>query len=297
MKIDRLIRIIITIQQRGKVTAPYLAEKLEVSRRTINRDIEDICRAGIPIVTTQGADGGISIMEGFHLDTTTFTEAELQSIFSGLKSLDSVSQCPNAANLTEKIGGVIPKNDPMTIDLSSFYKDSLSEKIELLKRAIRDNLCVTFHYYYAKGEADKLIEPAMIIYKWSSWYGLGFCPERKDFRMYKLNRLWSLTITNQSFLPKEVPPETMNYGQNITDEIVITAVFEPSETYRLVEEFGPKSYEVKSDGLLFTQLGFTSYKAALTWYLAFGSKVRVLAPGEFVEQLTEEIIKLSKLYQ
>ena len=76
MKIDRLIGIITTLQQKGKVTAPYLAEKFEVSRRTINRDIEDICRAGIPIVTTQGADGGIQIMEGFQLDTTVFTEDE-----------------------------------------------------------------------------------------------------------------------------------------------------------------------------------------------------------------------------
>lgn len=54
MKIDRLIGIITTLQQKKIVTAPYLAEKFEVSRRTINRDIEDICKAGIPIVTTQG---------------------------------------------------------------------------------------------------------------------------------------------------------------------------------------------------------------------------------------------------
>ena len=84
MKIERLIGIITTLQQRKFVTAPYLAEKFEVSRRTINRDIEDICKAGIPIVTTQGANGGISIMEGFALDTTIFTEQELSAIFAGL---------------------------------------------------------------------------------------------------------------------------------------------------------------------------------------------------------------------
>lgn len=72
MKIERLIGIITILQQKKTVTAPYLAEKFEVSRRTINRDIEDICKAGIPIVTTQGANGGISIMDGFSLDTTVF---------------------------------------------------------------------------------------------------------------------------------------------------------------------------------------------------------------------------------
>ena len=70
MKIDRFIGIITILQQNKKVTAPYLAKNFEVSRRTINRDIEDICRAGIPIVTMQGKDGGISIMDGFNLDTT-----------------------------------------------------------------------------------------------------------------------------------------------------------------------------------------------------------------------------------
>ena len=74
MKLDRLIGIITTLQQKGKVTAPYLAEKFEVSKRTINRDIETICLAGIPIVTEQGAGGGISIMQVFSLDTTFFTE-------------------------------------------------------------------------------------------------------------------------------------------------------------------------------------------------------------------------------
>ena len=68
MKIDRLIGILTILMKKEKVTAPYLAEKFEVSRRTINRDIEDMCKAGIPIVTIQGKNGGISIMEGYQID-------------------------------------------------------------------------------------------------------------------------------------------------------------------------------------------------------------------------------------
>lgn len=73
MKIDRLIGILTILMQKEKVTAPYLAEKFEVSRRTINRDIEDMCKAGIPIVTIQGKNGGISIMEGYQIDKTLLT--------------------------------------------------------------------------------------------------------------------------------------------------------------------------------------------------------------------------------
>ena len=68
MKMERLIGILSILLQREKVTAPELAEQFEVSRRTIQRDIESLCRAGIPISTAQGTGGGISIMEGYRVD-------------------------------------------------------------------------------------------------------------------------------------------------------------------------------------------------------------------------------------
>ena len=73
MKMDRLIGILSILLQREQVTAPELAEQFEVSRRTIQRDIEALCRAGIPITTAQGAGGGISIMEGYRVDRTVLT--------------------------------------------------------------------------------------------------------------------------------------------------------------------------------------------------------------------------------
>ena len=73
MKIDRLIGILAILLQKDTVTAPDLAEHFEVSRRTINRDIEDLCKAGIPIVTRQGQGGGICIMDGYRMDRTILT--------------------------------------------------------------------------------------------------------------------------------------------------------------------------------------------------------------------------------
>lgn len=92
VKIDRLIGIITILLQKDKVTAPELAERFEVSRRTINRDIMDICKAGIPIVTTQGSGGGISILDGYKIDKALISEDELQAILSGLHGIDSVSK-------------------------------------------------------------------------------------------------------------------------------------------------------------------------------------------------------------
>ncbi|MGN1170777.1 MAG: helix-turn-helix transcriptional regulator, partial [Lachnospiraceae bacterium] len=88
MKIDRLIGILSVLLQQERTTAPELAEKFEVSRRTINRDIEDLCMAGIPIQTAQGVGGGISIMEGYSMDRTLLTSKDMKMIMAGLRSLD-----------------------------------------------------------------------------------------------------------------------------------------------------------------------------------------------------------------
>ena len=299
MKIDRLIGIITTLQQKKIVTAPYLADKFEVSRRTINRDIEDICKAGIPIVTTQGANGGISIMEGFSLDTTVFTEQELTAIFTGLKSLDSVSHTALAERLAQKMGGskAIRLSDHMVIDLSSFYKDDLASKIEQIKLAIRETRCIAFHYCYNKGEADKIIEPYLIVFKWSDWYVFGFCKERQDFRMYKLRRLWDLTVTNDIFSMREISEEKKQFGSHMTDDYIIHAVYDSSVKYRLVEEYGHTGFTEQEDGELYTEWGFTTQKDAVEWFLSFGNKVKVLAPPEMVELMKSTLDSIKNLYE
>lgn len=300
MKIDRLIGIITVLQQNKKVTAPYLAKKFEVSRRTINRDIEDICRAGIPIVTTQGKGGGISIMDGFNLDTRVFTTEELQAIFTGLKSIDSISKTSYSKKLASKISGndsVISLTDNILIDLSSYYKESLAEKIELLKKAINQKRLVGFHYYYSKGEADKLIEPYLVMFRWSSWYLFGYCIERQDFRMYKLNRLWNLYIAETEFVAREIPEKILNFDGHYPDDYVITAVFDSSEKYRLIEEYGLDCYTETEEGRLLFRHGFTNTDVMISWLLSFGDRVEVIEPVEVREQVRNIAKKMFEKYK
>ena len=123
MKIDRLIGILSILLQKEMTTAPELAEHFEVSRRTINRDIEALCAAGIPIRTTQGAGGGISIMNGYRIDRTVLTSRDMQMILAGLRSLHSVSGSRYYGQLMEKLQAgsseLVSGRDSMLIDLSS----------------------------------------------------------------------------------------------------------------------------------------------------------------------------------
>ena len=133
MKIDRLIGILSVLLQEEKVTAPELAERFEVSRRTINRDIDDLLYAGIPIRTAQGTGGGISIADGYKIDRTLLTSKDMQMILAGLRSLDSVSGSSYYVQLMEKIQAgsseFISGRDSILIDLSSWYKNTLAPKI------------------------------------------------------------------------------------------------------------------------------------------------------------------------
>ena len=83
MKLDRLIGILSLLLQRETVTTTALAERFEVSRRTIQRDIDTLCRAGVPLTTTRGAGGGIAIVDGYRIDRTLLTAPEMQAILPG----------------------------------------------------------------------------------------------------------------------------------------------------------------------------------------------------------------------
>ena len=247
MKIDRLIGILSVLLQEEKTTAPELAERFEVSRRTINRDIEDLCKAGIPIQTTQGTGGGISIMSGYRMDRTILTSKDMQMILAGLRSLDSVSGSGYYGQLMEKIQAgsseLISGRDSILIDLSSWYGETLAPKIETLQDAIGERHLVKFRYYAPSGESNRIIEPYYLIFRWSSWYLWGWCLKKKDFRLFKLNRMDKVQKLEKSFECREVSVPDLSNEKLFPGGIKVKALFEPDQKWRLVEEFGPSCFE------------------------------------------------------
>ena len=300
IKIDRLIGILTILLQNEKVTAPYLAERFEVSRRTINRDIEDICKAGIPIVTLQGAKGGITVAEGYKIDKTIFTTEELQAIFTGLRSLDSISHTSKYRQLIDKFSSdknsIYSTEGSILIDLSSHYKSTLSVKIEEIRRAISEKLLISFDYYYSRGEAQKLIEPYLIVFKWSFWYVFGYCCEKNDFRMFKLNRLWKLSVTEEHFKLRDIPQEQREFDNYFKDEIMLVAIFDKCVKYRLIEEYGIDCFSYTEEGKLLFKFGFTDKGTLISWILSFGDKVEIIEPAELRLEVKTQAKNIIKKY-
>lgn len=300
MKIDRLIGILSILLQEEKATAPELAKRFEVSRRTINRDIEDLCMAGIPIQTAQGAGGGICIMEGYRIDRTLLTSKDMQMILAGLRSLDSVSKSRYYEQLMEKIqagsSDFISGKDSILIDLSSWYKDAIAPKIELILEAIEKRERIRFLYFAPNGDSVREVEPYYLIFKWSSWYVWGWCGKREDFRLFKLNRMDMPEMCGETFSPRDVRMPDLSVEKIFPGGIRVKALFEPEMKWRLVEEFGPHCIEEQEDGRLLFQKDETDFENILSWLMTFGSKVEVLEPVRAREELLKNARNMMEMY-
>lgn len=300
MKIDRLIGILSILLQQEKVTAPYLAERFEVSRRTINRDIEDICMAGIPLVTMPGRNGGISIMEGYRIDRTVLTSFEMQSILAGLRSLDSVSGSGKYQQLMDKLSygssNVLASNDHIVINLSSWYRSSLAPKIEFLQSAIQAKELIRFEYYGPGGDGSRVIEPYVLVFQWSSWYIWGYCGEREDYRLFKLNRMLNLDSAGEQFEARSDNMFNIDVNGIYTYKYPVKAVFPAKHKWRLIEEFGVESFEEQEDGTLLFSGMFANWDSMQGWLLTFGSQVEVLEPETLRIKLRDEAKKIYDQY-
>lgn len=292
MKIDRLIGILTLLLRQDKVTAPELAERFEVSRRTINRDIEDLCKAGIPLITAQGYGGGISIAEGYKIDASLFTEEELRLLLSGLRGMGSVLKSPSLRQLSDKLSFKETRADcgEIMIDLASYYQLPLSQKTAVILGAIREKRILSFQYYYEKGECWRKIEPYKLLFKWSSWYLWGWCLERNAFRLFKLNRMEDVNVMPERFTARPLPLEELDAGSRMAEgTILLRAWFDKKDAYRLVEEYGAGCY-LESGGRLLFERNFMSNSHMRQWILSFGNSVEVIEP----ETLREELRQIGK---
>jgi len=299
MKIDRLIGILSVLLQKEHTTAPELAERFEVSRRTINRDIETLCRAGIPIQTMQGSGGGIRMIDGYRMDRTILTSKDMQMILAGLRSLDSVSGSTYYRQLMEKIqsgsSDFISGRDSMLIDLSSWYKSSLAPKIERIQSAIESQKIVCFRYYAPSGESERMIEPYYLVFRWSSWYVWAWCEKRNDYRLFKLNRMDQVKVLERTFACRKVPLPDLSDEKIFPGGIKVRALFDPDVKWRLVEEFGSDCFTNAEDGRLLFTADYTDMENLVSWLLTFGVKVEVLEPEgvrHILRKNAEEILKI-----
>lgn len=300
--INRLLGMIYILMRRGTVTAAELAERFEVSVRTVYRDMDTLSAAGIPIYAKKGKNGGICLTEQFVLDKMLITKEEQQEILSGLVSLRE-TRAEGEENILQKLGEFF-RTDPvdwLAIDLSD-WSGSRTQLYQDIKNAILARRLVVFDYYGKCGQMSRrTVEPVQLLFKEYTWYLRAFCRERNAWRTFKLVRMKRVEILDEMFVPRE--DDDQGTGDSFGDNreagspfTVIDIRIDKKEAYRIYDRFEEDEIEVLPDGNFMVHMRAEVDDWVYGVILGFGSSAEVLAPEEIRQEVRRRILEMAKRY-
>ena len=279
MKINRLFEIVYMLMQKDNVTAKDLAEHFEVSTRTIYRDIETLCEAGIPIYMQQGKGGGISLMAHFVLDKSVLSKEEQEALLGALETLKIAPESEEILRRMSLFFGTQTKSW-LNVDFSEWGKNS-NEYFLQIKEAILKRQIIEITYYNAKGEKSKrLIAPLQLCFKHRNWYLKAYCYMKEAVRFFKLGRIRKIEVTGNRF-DKEVEvclKEAENVQTLEEGKIPIICLLQEELAYRIYEEFNEEQIERLDNGDFKVTLYYPEDDWLYSYLLSFGPGLEVLAP-------------------
>ena len=285
MQESRLFKIVYYLLDKGQTTAPELAEKFEVSVRTIYRDIDALSAAGIPVYAEAGRNGGIHLMKDFVLDKAVLSKEERQEILTALQSLNSTQNVRGSQTL-QKLSALfrLDSEDWLEVDFSRWgNQGSDNEKFKLLKSAVIH--CKTVKIYYAGScgaVSERTVQPLKLVFKSRAWYLKAFCTERQDWRVFKLNRILDLEILNESFQRRSFPKPIDSF-EGEYPEIILR--FPGEMAYRVYDEFAPAEIQRQADGNLIVSSKMPEDAWLTGFLLSFGTQVEIISPAELRDKI------------
>ncbi len=206
---DRLFQIVQYLRGGRLVTAAMLAERLEVSERTIYRDIADLQSTGVPIDGEAGV--GYVLRSGYDLPPLMFTRDEIVALVAGIrmvKSWGGIGMARAAAEALVKIELALPEAERKRVAGANVFAppmeltDEVRERIDLVERAIE--ACDTLHFVYEDRQGaitERSVHPLGLWFWGKVWTLVAWCETRADFRMFRLDRTTGLAITGERFTP------------------------------------------------------------------------------------------------
>jgi len=292
LKLERLLAVIIYLLNHGRTSAAILSKKFEVSNRTIQRDMEAINMAGIPILSFPGLLGGFEIMEGYRLSHQVLTKDELLSVMTGLKGLQSHSDDLDVARTLEKMRALLKKNDnhysdkaleQWIIDLSPWGSNKEEkQKTTLLRHAIQKKTVVTFEYTNSQGSTvNAVVEPASVVHKGFHWYLYGYCRERTHTKLFRLSRMRNLSTLTESY-DREIAVYDAAFieeeWKTNTKTVHLVLRFQPSARVRVEDSLQEELIHYEDNGTLLVNVGYPETEWVYGMILSYGDAVEVIEP-------------------
>lgn len=298
MQESRLFKIIYLLLEKGRMTAPKLAEEFEVSVRTIYRDIDALSAAGIPIFCIQGKGGGISLMDEYVLNKGLLSEDDRQTITTALQSLSALLP-EGDKTLLVKLNAIFRQNNPdwIQIDFSRWGNQSVdNEKFSLIKTAIFNRQYVTFQYFSTYGNVTRRkVKPLKIYYKSHGWYLQTFCVDREDFRTFKINRMSLIEVMQETFRDFPFPPAIDATAGN-PEYPIVKMRFKKELAYRVYDDFGPDTIKAQDNNYIYVETPLPEDAWLYGYLLSFCGAVEVLEPERIKKSFQTVIEKMYSQY-
>ena len=281
MQIHRLFEIVYILLEQKSVTAKELAERFEVSQRTIYRDVDTLSLAGIPIYTEKGKGGGIRLLPDFILNKSILSEEEQSEILSALHGLSAV-KTTETKDVLDKLSGLFHRHATnwIEVDYTDWsYRDG--EIFALIKSGILERREMTFDYFNASGEAShRRVEPIQLWFKSKSWYLRAYCLAANDLRTFKLTRIRNLELSNIVYPVRDLlttiaqnPPP-----QDPPPDLRLVLKIGAARTYRVYDEFCQDDVTKNDDGSFTVTVTWPEDEWVYATILSYGADIEVLEP-------------------
>jgi predicted DNA-binding transcriptional regulator YafY len=310
MRIDRMLAITIILLNKDRVSAKELADKFEVSIRTVYRDIDAISMAGIPITSYSGKQGGFAIIDSFKLDRQLLTMKDLLAILSALKGINATLENKELDSAIEKITCLIPDDQTnmledhmqhISIDILPWgYKKSQQKYLKCIHNSITENKIIEFQYENAKGEIrERKVEPMTLIFKGYAWYLFSYCLYRNDYRLFRLSRMKNVNLPDETFIRKEKTyKEFFKESYQSAKLIDVVLKFSNNVKQKVFEYFGEEKAAMQEDGNIIVKFTYPEDDDYIySMILGFEEHVELLEPDYMREKLKEKAEKILSNYK
>ncbi|MDT2011589.1 helix-turn-helix transcriptional regulator [Carnobacterium divergens] len=309
MKVERLISIIMVLIDKERISAQTLADRFEVSLRTIYRDIDAINMAGIPVRSISGVGGGIEIMPNYKIDRKTFSTNDLSAILMGLSNISNMMQSKELSNALAKVKSFIPANSAKDIELKAnqIYIDlspwmggrDAQNYLEMIKKALHEKNNLSFDYADRYGnKTTRSVEPYQLVMKNSHWYVHGYCLKRNDFRLFRLFRMSNLQLEDTFFTPRDFEKPQLDFTNEVATMVeTIQIRIHQSVMDRVLDFCAYEQFAPDGDEHYIVDFPFIENDYYYTILFSFGNKCECLEPQHIRTEMKRRVNELATMYE
>lgn len=295
MKYQVMLKILMQLLQKRKITAKEIADRYEVSVRSVYRYIEELAVCGVPVDVARGRYGGITIAETFRLPTGYFTREEYAAAINALDAMLSQISDESLISAKEKLESKqkIEKRElsvcgNIIVDGGTWGDvKKFSDKMRVCEQAVNESKCLLIDYISRGGEHSKrVIDPYVLIFKQNVWYVYAFCHTKQDFRTFKIGRIKSAAFTGAEFMKKPFTRDDIDLNFTYSGEqlIEVKLEIEKSKLADAEEWLGIDNIEPLGNAFI-ANMTLPDDESLVNKILGYGGAVKVLDPPELKERV------------